>query len=168
MKIEERAARTSDAEELAWIEHAARASDPAFDAHGIDLALLAQRWRTHLAANCLALGKSHDDATVIAIVDGRDVGVASFCIPVPPATRCQLRGIFVIAEFQRRGVGTFLLHALTEHLHALSVRELYIERCSHESGRMFCAKHSAVNVGGVLHWPDITQFKQPKTGMPLP
>ncbi|MRG96276.1 GNAT family N-acetyltransferase [Polyangium spumosum] len=66
--------------------------------------------------------------------DGRPVG-AAFVRPAGggSAGPCGVAGVWVIPAFRRRGLGSILHHALSEHARRLGLRELQIE--AHESQR---------------------------------
>jgi GNAT superfamily N-acetyltransferase len=161
MKITSRHARLHDAEELAIIEYSARKSDPTYDLGGTTLPLIAERWRSHLRRN-LRLGNATEDAaTLIAALGREDVGVISIVLPDAPKPRCALWAMYVRGGHQRKGVGTFLLRTLALQLQEKSIRELYVEKCDHESGLAFCRKHRAVPSAGLLCWYDVKSIHEP-------
>lgn len=67
-------------------------------------------------------------------IDGRPVGAA---FVRPAGVESGVAGLWVIAEFRRRGLGSAMHRALSEHARRLGLRELRIE--AHESQRDACA-----------------------------
>lgn len=71
-----------------------------------------------------------DDIVLVAESDGHLVGYAQFGIYVPgapPENACELRRLYVLSEFQNRGIGSHLLRAALAHPQMQNAREIYLD-----------------------------------------
>lgn len=95
--------------------------------------MLAGDLQAHLEKN-LALGNIRaflrDDVVLVAESAGRPVGYAQFGIFAPGALRenaYELRRLYVLSEFQNRGIGSLLLDAALAHPQMQNAREIYLD-----------------------------------------
>jgi len=104
-----------------------------------------------------------------AFADGTMVGIASVYHLSPPGTAdagaWQLRGMAVLENSQRRGIGSALLQACREHVVARGVTRLW---CNARTGAVpFYAKHGFEITGAEFIIPDVGPHYVMQCGLSL-
>jgi diamine N-acetyltransferase len=128
------------------------------DEHDRDLAFWTQRWRGYIASGSLARQSRGDGWVFMAEVDDRPVGYIAYHHTTRHGTDAELQNIYVLKEWQGRGVGTHLLGTIAHRLAADGSRTMCVGYDSESPYTRLYFKHGAVEItpgSPWAMWPDL-------------
>lgn len=155
-----RRATVSDTDTIVQILIAAKeASFPdTVDDHDRDVAFWTRRWRGYIATGSQARQSRGDGWVFLAEVEGMPVGYIAYHHTTRHGTDAELQNIYVMKEWQGRGIGTQLLGAIAHRLAADGSRTMCVGYDAGSPYTRFYMKYGAVETAPGSPWaiwPDI-------------
>jgi GNAT superfamily N-acetyltransferase len=129
------------------------ASSPdTIDDHDRDVAFWTRRWRGYITSGSRARGSRGDGWAFIAEIDGQPVGFVAYHHTTRHGTDAELQSLYVLEDWQDRGVGTHLLGAIAHRLHADGSRTMCVGFDATSPYRRFYLKYGAVETEPGSPW----------------
>jgi GNAT superfamily N-acetyltransferase len=136
----------------------AASSPDSIDDHDRDVPFWTHRWRRYLAHGSLARQSRGDGWVFLADIGGLAVGYVAYHHTTRLGTDAELQNIYVLRDWQGRGVGTHLLSVVAHRLQADGSRTMCVGYDAESPYKRFYMKHGAVETepgSPWAIWPDI-------------
>ena len=114
------------------------------DDHDRDVAFWTRRWRGYIVSGSRARQSRGDGWVFLAEVEGIPIGYVAYHHTSRHGTDAELQNIYVLKDWQRRGVGTQLLGTVAHRLHADGSRTMCVGYDSESPYKRFYMKYGAV------------------------
>ena len=149
-----RLAAEKDAETIVSILIASKEGSfpEAIDAHDRDAPFWIRRWRGYISVGSQAQQSLGDGWAFIAEQEGRPVGFAAYHHTRRHQTDAELESVYVLKEWQRRGIGTHLLGAVAHRLNADGSRSMCVGFDSTLAYKEFYLKYGAIEIAPGAPW----------------
>lgn len=128
------------------------------DDHDRDVGFWTQRWRGYIANGSMARQSRGDGWVFLADVDDTPVGYIAYHHTTRHGTDAELQNIYLLKEWQGRGIGTHLLGTIAHRLAADGSRTMCVGYDSDSPYTRFYFKHGAIETAPGSPWaiwPDI-------------
>ena len=128
------------------------------DDHDRDVRFWTRRWRGYIKYGSGARQSRGDGWVFLAEAEGRPIGYVAYHHTNRHGTDAELQNIYILKEWQRRGIGAHLLGAVAHRLHADGSRSMCVGDDSDSPYKQFYFKYGAVETepGGPWSiWPDL-------------
>lgn len=120
--------------------------------HDRDVAFWTRRWRDYIVRGRVPLQPFGDGWVFLAEVAGAPVAYVAYHHTRRLGTDAELQNIYVLKEWQGRGVGTHLLGVVAHRLHADGSRSMCVGYDSNSPYKRFYVKHGAVETEPGSPW----------------
>jgi GNAT superfamily N-acetyltransferase len=122
------------------------------DDHDRDVAFWTRRWRDYIARGSLPFAVLGDGWVFIAEAAGSPVGYIAYHHTRRLGTDAELQNVYLLKEWQGKGIGTRLLGVVAHRLAADGSRSLCVGYDSTSPYKRFYARHGAVEVSPGAPW----------------
>lgn len=122
------------------------------DDHDRDEKFWADRWRGYIAHGSRAQKSLGDGWVFLAETDGGPVGYVAYHHTTRHDTDAELQNIYVLKDWQGRGIGTHLLGTVAHRLQADGSRRMCVGYDSESPYQRFYMKHGAVELAPGSPW----------------
>ena len=136
------------------------------DDHDRDVAFWTRRWRDYIARGSLPFSILGDGWVFIAEVERVAVGYIAYHHTNRLGTDAELQNIYILKEWQGKGIGTQLLAVVAHRLAADGSRSMCVGYDSDSPYRRFYLKHGAIETSPGAPWS--TWQDVPKLASRLP
>jgi GNAT superfamily N-acetyltransferase len=122
------------------------------DDHDRDAPFWTRRWRGYIERGSQAQQSRGDGWVFLAEMDGRPVGYVAYHHTTRHGTDAELENIYILKEWQGRGIGTELLAIVAHRLHADGSRTMCVGYDAESPYKRFYLKHGAVELEPGSPW----------------
>jgi GNAT superfamily N-acetyltransferase len=136
--------------------------------HDRDVGFWTQRWRDYILRGTLPLQILGDGWVFLAEVDGRPVAYVAYHHTKRHGTDAELQNIYVLKEWQGRGIGGHLLGLVAHRLHADGSRSMCVGFDSDSPYKRFYLKHGAIETEPGAPWAIWSDIGTLVTRLPRP
>jgi ribosomal protein S18 acetylase RimI-like enzyme len=134
------------------------ASFPEIEDHDRDASFWVRRWHGYLTTGSTAQYSRGDGWVFLASVSEQPVGYVAYHHTKRHGTDAELQNIYLLKEWQRRGIGTHLLGVVAHRLHADGSRAMCVGYDPESPYNAFYWKHGAREISPGAPWaiwPDV-------------
>jgi len=131
------------------------------DDHDRDVAFWTERWQGYIAHGSKAQKSRGDGWVFIAEVEGIAVGYVAYHHTTRHNTDAELQNIYVLKEWQGRGIGTHLLGVVAHRLRADGSQNMCVGYDEASPYKRFYMKYGAVEIepgSPWAIWPDVSEL----------
>ena len=128
------------------------------DEHDRDVTFWTRRWRGYIKHGSGARQSRGDGWVFLAEVGGQPVGYVAYHHTSRHGTEAELQNIYILKEWQRRGIGAHLLGTVAHRLHADGSRTMCVGYDADSPYKRFYFKYGAVETqpgSAWAIWPDL-------------
>ena len=136
--------------------------------HDRDVAFWTRRWRDYLVRGSLPFSFLGDGWAFLAEVDGAPVGYVAYHHTRRLGTDAELQNIYLLKEWQGKGIGTHLLGVVSHRLAADGSESMCVGYDSNSPYKRFYLKHGAVETSPGAPWAIWHDVKELATRLPRP
>jgi len=138
------------------------------DDHDRDVPFWTRRWHAYIERGSRARQSRGDGWVFLAEVQGVSVGYVAYHHTSRHGTDAELQNIYVLKEWQGRGVGTHLLGTVAHRLHADGSRTMCVGYDSASPYKRFYLKYGAVEIERGSSWAIWSDVGKLASGLPRP
>jgi GNAT superfamily N-acetyltransferase len=120
--------------------------------HDRDVPFWTRRWREYIARGSLPFSLLGDGWVFLAEAGGTPVGYIAYHHTHRFETDAELQNIYILKEWQRKGIGTALLSVIAHRLAADGSRSMCVGYDSNSPYKNFYLKHGAIETAAGAPW----------------
>ena len=138
------------------------------DDHDRDAAFWTRRWRDYIARGSIPFALFGDGWVFLAEVERIAVAYIAYHHTRRLATDAELQNIYVLKEWQGKGIGTRLLGVVAHRLAADGSRSICVGYDSNSPYKRFYVKHGAIETSPGAPWSIWQDVQALASRLPLP